>query len=411
MQVQVIDDRLVAGGRPVTFVSTPHQGGRMEPTGIALHDTSDRLRPNDSVEWFRNKASKVSAHLVIGRGGLSETTQMVLFDLVAWHAGKSAWRGRANCNGFMIGLEIDNPGRLTRKGDRCYPWFGGESWPVSECVEIDSPNHGGKGWWLPYTPEQIRDVQLICRALAIAYSSIADIVGHFEISPGRKVDVGPHFPLAMMKAILADRQAPDKKIIEAAQQRLAELRYWPGVIDGVVGVNTRGALAMFQDQNGLPMTGQLDRATIERLLSPAAKAKPLASRETTTKKQLKAAGSTTMSFAALQKRASEGLTALTLVNAFVPKDGGTAPAVVAAPTPDATAGALDGLATAVQSAEQARDVGTRLNALGDWLLTPDGFGTAATLVLCAVVWIAANKVEWARLRDHMLGKNAGGSTT
>jgi N-acetylmuramoyl-L-alanine amidase len=410
MQVQVIDDRLVAGGRPVTFVSTPHQGGRQEPTAIALHDTSDRLRPTDSVEWFRNPASKVSAHLVIGRGGLSETTQMVLFDLVAWHAGKSSWRGRANCNGFMIGLEIDNPGKLTRKGDRCYAWFG-DSWPVSECVELDSPKHGGKGWWLPYTSEQIRDVQLICRALAIAYPSIADIVGHFEISPGRKIDVGPHFPLAMMKAILADRQAPDKKIIEAAQQRLAELQYWPGIVDGVIGVNTRGALRMFQEQNGLSITGQLDRATIERLLSPAAKARPIAARETTTKKQLKAAGSTTMAQASTIKRTSEVAAALQLVDALAPKDGGTAPAVVTAPAGDATGGALDGLATAVQSAEQARDVGTRLNALGDWLLTPDGFGTAATLVLCAVVWIAANKVEWARLRDHVFGKNAGGSTT
>jgi N-acetyl-anhydromuramyl-L-alanine amidase AmpD len=410
MQVQVIDDRLIAGGRAVVFVPSPHVGGRFEPTGICVHDTGDRLKPNDSVAWFQNPASKVSAHLVVGRRGLLDTVQMAAFDVCAWHAGKSSWNGRANCNNYMIGIEIDNPGRLTRKGDRCYAWFG-DSWPVSECIELDSPAHGGKGWWLPYTPEQIRDVMLICRALIDRYATITDIVGHFMIAPKRKVDVGPHYPLAELRTIVPNRTLPKPNVVRSAQEGLASLGYWPGTIDGLMGPRTRNAIRTFQEQHGLTLSGQLDAATLQVLSSPAAKPMPTASRETTTKKQLKAAGSTTMAQASMTKRATEGLAVLQLVNAIAKPDAPAVAPVVAAPSVDAAGGALDGLATAVQQGEQARDIGSRLSALGDWLLTPDGFGTAATLALCALVWFAANNIEWARLRDHVLGKNAGGSVT
>lgn len=51
----------------------------------------------------------------------------------------------------------------------------------------------------------------------------------------------------------------------SVQQKLCNLGYDPGVIDGVVGSNTRGAIRMLQGAVGLPVTGRVDAATGPRL--------------------------------------------------------------------------------------------------------------------------------------------------
>jgi len=53
--------------------------------------------------------------------------------------------------------------------------------------------------------------------------------------------------------------------VVALQQRLTELGYWLGAVDGAYGTLTRQAVMAFQKLNGLPVTGQVDRATAEAL--------------------------------------------------------------------------------------------------------------------------------------------------
>jgi len=53
--------------------------------------------------------------------------------------------------------------------------------------------------------------------------------------------------------------------VEGLQQRLAWLGYDPGPADGVFGSRTQAALAAFQRDQGLPVTGRLDQATAEAL--------------------------------------------------------------------------------------------------------------------------------------------------
>jgi peptidoglycan hydrolase-like protein with peptidoglycan-binding domain len=50
-----------------------------------------------------------------------------------------------------------------------------------------------------------------------------------------------------------------------AQQELQEHGYYKGSIDGVVGPQTKQALQEFQQENNLPVTGQLDRETMAKL--------------------------------------------------------------------------------------------------------------------------------------------------
>ncbi len=48
---------------------------------------------------------RVSAHCVIRRDG--EVVQFVPFHLRAWHAGVSSFAGRAKCNDYSIGIELE----------------------------------------------------------------------------------------------------------------------------------------------------------------------------------------------------------------------------------------------------------------------------------------------------------------
>ena len=50
-----------------------------------------------------------------------------------------------------------------------------------------------------------------------------------------------------------------------AQRALRDLGYDPGPIDGLFGPKTRAALEKYQTTERLPVTGQLDALTIERL--------------------------------------------------------------------------------------------------------------------------------------------------
>jgi len=56
--------------------------------------------------------------------------------------------------------------------------------------------------------------------------------------------------------------------IGQAQERLKDLGFPPGPIDGVLGPRTRAALRQYQAQHGLPGTAGLDDATRTSLLAP-----------------------------------------------------------------------------------------------------------------------------------------------
>lgn len=94
--------------------------------------------------------SHVHAHLVVGRDG--SITQPVPFDTVAWHAGRSSYKGPPGVNHFSIGIEMDGPGRMkeSRPG-YVKSWFNTEySIAEHEIAYVSTPDHGS-GWWIPFT--------------------------------------------------------------------------------------------------------------------------------------------------------------------------------------------------------------------------------------------------------------------
>jgi len=102
---------------------------------------------------------KVSAHFFIRRAGA--LVQFVGCEQRAWHAGQSEWRGRARCNDFSIG------------------------------VELEGSDH------VQFTDAQYETLTALLTDLRSRYP-IKAIVGHSDIAPGRKSDPGPFFEWARL---------------------------------------------------------------------------------------------------------------------------------------------------------------------------------------------------------------------
>ena len=54
-------------------------------------------------------------------------------------------------------------------------------------------------------------------------------------------------------------------MVAAVQRRLGQLRYYRGVVDGVIGPQTRGAIAAFESRNGLAADGTISRPLLDTL--------------------------------------------------------------------------------------------------------------------------------------------------
>lgn len=121
----------------------------------------------DAHPYFADIADmRVSSHLLIERSGLLK--QFVNLNHRAWHAGRSVFDGRAECNDFSIGIELEGTDDL------------------------------------PYTDAQYDTLISVTRAIMASYPAIDKnrILGHSDIAPGRKTDPGPGFDWSRFKAAL-----------------------------------------------------------------------------------------------------------------------------------------------------------------------------------------------------------------
>ncbi len=192
--------RLDASGERVRFAQSPNTSGILDPQYLIIHFTAGSSAAA-SISWLINRDARASAHLVIGRDG--SITQLVAFNRVAWHAGASQWEGLTGLNQYSIGIELDNAGRLERKGGQWCAWFG-NAYPQDQVMEAVHGNESTVSGWHVYTPEQIEAALSVSQALVAKYR-LKGIAGHDEISPGRKVDPGPAFPMGSFRARLLGR--------------------------------------------------------------------------------------------------------------------------------------------------------------------------------------------------------------
>jgi N-acetylmuramoyl-L-alanine amidase len=200
MTFSISDEHLLTGKRIIQRLS-PNVGEKFcvdLPDTVILHYTASG-DSEGAITHLCDPATEVSAHLVVSRSG--EVTQLVPFNVIAWHAGESIWKERKSLNQYSIGIEIENAGYLEKKTDWYESWFGGR-YSESEVYVVDEEKDESKKYWHRYTAIQIQVVTGLCSLLRDTYQ-IKEILGHSDVSPGRKVDPGPAFPIqSLVQSVL-----------------------------------------------------------------------------------------------------------------------------------------------------------------------------------------------------------------
>lgn len=189
-----------AGEADVPFLNSPNKSGTITPKYLIIHYTAGRSAQS-SIDWFMNAQAQASAHLVIGIDG--KVTQLVPFNKKAFHAGKSKWAGLNGMNSHSIGIELDNPGMMTRTGNKWFAWFGKE-YPASVITEAVHKHQETPAGWHIFPEKQI-EACIKASLLLVQHYQLADILGHEDISPFRKVDPGPAFPMESFKSKVLGR--------------------------------------------------------------------------------------------------------------------------------------------------------------------------------------------------------------
>lgn len=188
-------------GTPVTVVKTTNQGQVIHPLYLVIHYTAG-LDDQGAINWFRNPASTASAHFVVGRNG--EVTQMVACNRRAWHAGKSQWGQLTDLNSHSIGIEIANAGKLSQLSDGTWLTWSKHPVPADQVTVATHKHEKNPAGWHEYTSAQIDAIVAIGLAVKASYG-ILDVLGHDDISPDRKVDPGPLFPMGSVSSKIMGR--------------------------------------------------------------------------------------------------------------------------------------------------------------------------------------------------------------
>lgn len=207
----------------VPFEESASYGGALPaPTAIVIHFTGGATAQS-SAEWFQNPAAKASAHVIVDRDG--SIIQCVPFTRVAFHAGRSSWKGRVGANNFTIGIEIANWGILTGRADGMYYSSSGAGVPPKDVVLAEHKHDKTRRAWEAYTPAQVRAVGDLIATLKANYPTLTEVIGHEDIAPSRKTDPGPAAPMRVWQSKLNSNRDSD------------EADYWQ--VDAPGGVNMR----------------------------------------------------------------------------------------------------------------------------------------------------------------------------
>ncbi len=222
--MKITANRLISENNSEILINenTNNKGGIIDPKFIVIHFTAGRSAES-SAEWFKDSSAKASAHIVIGRDG--KIIQLIDFNKKAWHAGQSKWGSINSFNDNSIGIELDNPGRLTKVDNKYFSWFKKE-YSKDNVVEATHKHENSPSYWYEYTEKQIESCLKLCTLLMSKYN-IQDILGHDDIAPFRKNDPGPLFPMENFRSKLLGRE-DDTADIYTVNTNEVNIRKGPG---------------------------------------------------------------------------------------------------------------------------------------------------------------------------------------
>ncbi len=142
-------------------VPSPNWDDRMLPIEmVVLHYTE--MKPAEAaLERMCDPEAKVSAHYMITEEG--EVIRLVKESKRAWHAGLSYWRGHKDVNSASIGIELDHPGHALG--------------------------------YREFSNAQFEALVPLLNSIVKRHNiPRANVVGHSDVAPARKIDPGELFP-------------------------------------------------------------------------------------------------------------------------------------------------------------------------------------------------------------------------
>tara|TARA_E500000305_G_scaffold107625_1_gene108015 strand:- start:788 stop:1495 length:708 start_codon:yes stop_codon:yes gene_type:complete len=142
-------------------VPSPNWDDRLLPIEmVVLHYTE--MKPAEAaLERMCDPAAKVSAHYMITEEG--EVIRLVKESKRAWHAGLSYWRGHKDVNSASIGIELDHPGHALG--------------------------------YREFSNAQFEALVPLLNSIVKRHNiPRANVVGHSDVAPARKIDPGELFP-------------------------------------------------------------------------------------------------------------------------------------------------------------------------------------------------------------------------
>jgi len=142
--------------------------------------------------------SNVSCQFTVDRNG--DAYQCGDLDQRLWHAGVSHIAGMVGLNDYYIGIEQANYGFWAVDERKLKPLqhYIDAGW-LHAAHKYDPSR---QLWWEPYPEPLLAKTEAICRWLLQNIPSIKNIHGHDDVSPGRKSDPGPAFPMNRYRNLL-----------------------------------------------------------------------------------------------------------------------------------------------------------------------------------------------------------------
>lgn len=155
---------------------------------IIIHYTGMK-KEFDSIKRLQDPKSKVSTHYLIKKNGAMISLVPDLYE--AWHAGASSWKNYKSLNKNSIGIEITNPGHQ----------YGYRNFSSKQIFSLKK--------LLNFLMKRYR-IKKYC------------ILGHSDISPGRKKDPGEKFPWKQLsiKKIGLWHSLDQKKLVKYRGKKL-----------------------------------------------------------------------------------------------------------------------------------------------------------------------------------------------
>lgn len=146
---------------------SPNWNERLLPISMVVLHYTGMETAEAALERLCDPAAQVSAHYCIEEDGTVH--RLVREERRAWHAGKSFWRGITDINSASIGIELVNPGHE----------FGYRPFPDAQMAAL-----------LPLLSDMVQRHDI----------PRANVVGHSDIAPTRKVDPGELFDWDLLAA-------------------------------------------------------------------------------------------------------------------------------------------------------------------------------------------------------------------